>query len=346
MTYIKFKKNRIVGDYLDPYIVAELNTSHFGDLDIAKEMILQAKKCGCDCVKLQSWKSESLYSKKFYESNKMAKRFFDKFSLSPDQIKELLIYSNEISIDLTSTPYSIEEAEFLADQEYVPFIKIASMEINNLKYLDQLGRLGKPLVLSTGMASFKEIKTAMSILKKTGNKNLIILHCVSIYPSKVETINLNNINGLRDTFPEYPIGFSDHTEGKTAPIAATALGACLIERHFTLNKKKIGFDNQMATEPHEMKSIVEGCREANLSLGSFLRKVTNEEINQRVNMRRSLISNKSIKKGSLIKEDDIIMKRPGDGIPVDLLNNVVGCILLEDMEEEEQFLWQKLKKVD
>ena len=344
MKSIKFQNNRIVGDFLNPYIVAELNTSHFGDINIAKNMILKAKECGCDCVKLQSWSSESLYSKKFYDSNKMAKRFYDKFSLSSDEIITLLSFSQDISIDLTSTPYSIEEARFLARQDKIPFIKIASMEINNYKYLDQLGRLGKPLVLSTGMASSKEIENAIEVLNKTGNNDLIILHCVSIYPSKVEIINLNNIKGLRRKFSNYPIGFSDHTEGISIPTAATALGACLIEKHFTLDKGKIGLDNQMATEPEEMKNMVKSCREVNLSLGSLSREVIDEEIVQRDNMRRSLIASKFIKKGSTIKEEDIIMKRPGNGIPPNFLSDVIGSILVKDMEEEEQFAWENLKK--
>ena len=335
--------NRIVGDYLNPYIVAELNTSHFGNIDIAKEMILKAKDCGCDCVKLQSWSSNSLYSKKYYESNKMAKRFYDKFSLSSDEIIDLLNFSKQISIHLTSTPYSFEEAEFLSKQKEVPFIKIASMEINNYRFLDQLGRLGKPLVLSTGMASEEEIYNALNTISKTGNKQIIVLHCVSIYPSKPEIINLQNIIGLRNKFPDFPIGFSDHTQENSVPIASVALGACLIEKHFTLNNEKIGLDNQMATEPNQMKKMVQGCKEAYLSLGSFKRKITEEELEQRINMRRSLISNKSMKKGQIITESDILMKRPGDGIPPNQIDKILGGRLLEDIDEETQFEFEKIK---
>ncbi len=335
--------NSIVGDYLSPYIVAELNTSHFGNIEVAKEMISKAKECGCDCVKLQSWSSDSLYSKKYYESNKMAKRFYDKFSLSSDEILNLLNFSKEISIDLTSTPYSYEEAKLLAEQKEVPFIKIASMEINNNRFLDQLGSLGKPLVLSTGMASLEEIQSALNIISKTGNRKVIVLHCVSIYPSKPEIINLQNIVGLRNKFPDYPIGFSDHTKENSVPIAAIALGACLIEKHFTLNKEKIGLDNQMATEPNQMKKMVQACKEAYLSLGSFSRKITEEELEQRINMRRSLISKRAMKKGQKITDSDIIMKRPGDGIPPDQIDRILGGILLEDIDEETQFEFKKIK---
>ncbi len=335
--------NRLVGDFQNPYIVAELNTSHFGNIDIAKEMISKAKDCGCDCVKLQSWSSNSLYSKKYFESNKMAKRFYDKFSLSSDEILDLLYFSKKISIDLTSTPYSFEEAKFLAAQKDVPFIKIASMEINNYRFLDQLGSLGKPLVLSTGMATEEEIDNALKTISKTGNKQIILLHCVSIYPSKPEIINLQNIVGLRNKFQGFPVGFSDHTQENSVPIASVALGACLIEKHFTLNNEKIGLDNQMATEPNQMKRMVQGCKEAYISMGSLSRKITEEEIEQRINMRRSLISKKAMKKGQIITDSDIIMKRPGDGIPPDQIDKILGRTLLEDIDEETQFEFEKIK---
>ena len=343
MAEIQLNKNKIIGDYLNPYIVAELNTSHFGDMDIAKEMIDRAKECGCDCVKLQSWSADSLYSKKYYEDNKMAKRFFDKFSLEPNQILELSKFSESIEIDLTSTPYSIEEAEFLANEINVPFIKIASMEINNYRYLSQLGNLQKPLVLSTGMATIQEIENALNIIEKTDNKKIIILHCVSIYPSVPEIINLQNIVGLRNSFPNYPIGFSDHTIGINIPTASVALGAALIEKHFTLNNEKIGFDNQMATEPEAMKNMIDSCKNVYLSMGSKKREVNTEELEQRIKMRRSLISQRSLKKGHIISEEDILMKRPGDGIPPNEINKIIGCKLLEDIDEETQF---KLEKID
>ena len=344
MSKVKLANRRIVGDYVDPYIVAELNTSHFGDLKIAKNMILQAKNCGCDCVKLQSWSSSSLYSKSFYKSNKMAKRFYDKFSLSSDQIIELIEFSKSISIDISSTPYSIEEAKFLAEQNYVPFIKIASMEINNHKYLNDLGGLGKPLILSTGMSSIEEVSEALSIIEGAGNNQIIILHCVSIYPSTPNQINLNNILGLREKFPNYPIGFSDHTKGISIPIASVALGACLIEKHFTLNNEKIGLDNQMATEPSEMIQLVSSCKEVFESLGKHERILSDYEMEQRFKMRRSLVSNKSMKKGQIITENDISIKRPGDGIPPNKLNELIGNYLIEDIEEETQFTWDKLQQ--
>lgn len=344
MAFITLDNGRIIGDFSNPYIVAELNTSHFGNIDVAKEMISKAKECGCDCVKLQSWSAESLYSHSYYKSNKMAKRFYEKFSLSEDEILELINFSNDISIDISSTPYSIKEAKFLSNQKNIPFIKIASMEINNYRYLEQLGKLGKPLILSTGMASLEEITKAVSIIEKTNNKKIIILHCVSIYPVKEKLTNLNNILGLRDKFPQYPIGFSDHTEGLTVPTASVALGACLIEKHFTLNSEKIGLDNQMATEPNLMRQLVNHCKEVYLSLGSKNRTISEEEINQRFKMRRSLISKRAMKKGQIIMEDDILVKRPGDGIPPSELKNILGGVLTDDIQEETKFTWDIIKK--
>ena len=157
MAEMTLRNGRVVGDYLKPYIVAELNTSHFGNVDIAKDMISKAKEVGCDCVKFQSWSADSLYCASYYKENKIAKRIFNKFSMDSAQLKELSIFSKQVGIDFSSTPYSIDEAEFLVNECSVPFVKIASMELNNLPYLMKLGELGAPLVLSTGMGTFEEI---------------------------------------------------------------------------------------------------------------------------------------------------------------------------------------------
>ena len=256
MATIRLHDSTVLSDFNRPYIVAEINTSHFGNMGIAKEMIDQAKKAGCDCVKFQSWSAKSLYSKSYYDENPIAKRFVKKFAFSDAELIEVSEYSKKSGIAFSSTPYSRVEVDFLLEKCNVPYIKVASMDLNNYPYLDYIARSGTPIVLSTGMGELEEIQKAVETIEKTGNKNICILHCISIYPPEMSTIRLNNILGLRENFPDYSIGFSDHSIGTEMASAAVALGACMIEKHFTLDKTKIGMDNQMASEPEEMALLV------------------------------------------------------------------------------------------
>lgn len=320
--------------FCKPYVVAEMNTSHFGKIETAKNMIVEAKDSGCDCVKFQSWTTESLYSKTYYDENPIAKRFVKGFSFSEEQLKELSNYCKDIGISFSSTPYSKNEVDFLVDECSVPFVKVASMDLNNYPFLDYIGKKGAPIVLSTGMSDIDEIRGAINILEKTGNKNICILHCISIYPPELSTIRLNNIIGLRNEFPQYPIGFSDHSIGIEVPIAAVALGACLIEKHFTLDKSKIGMDNQVATEPAEMRQMVKSCNNIQLSLGGKDRIVLPAELEKRKDMRRSLVSTREIKAGEIISIEDLDAKRPGTGISVSKIDDVIGKIVKKDIAKD------------
>lgn len=314
MSMVRLLNGRDVGDYMMPYIVAELNTSHFGDIEIAREMIRQAKAAGCDCVKFQSWSAETLYSDGYYKGNAIAKRIIKKFALENEQLKELSRYAGDIGIDFSSTPYAIREAIFLVEQCNVPFLKIASMELDNLPYLNELGKLGVPLVLSTGMGSIEEIIRAVKTIHATGNQQIIILHCTSVYPSSPEMIRLQNIIGLRTEFAQYPIGYSDHSVGLEIPTASVALGACLIEKHFTLDSRRIGMDNQMATEPEDMKAMVQACHTVHAALGGTTRLLSAEEQEQIPKMRRSMVSKLDLQAGTVLLPQHIEFKRPGNGI--------------------------------
>jgi sialic acid synthase SpsE len=324
MSFITLANGRRVGDYLKPYIVAELNTSHFGDMVIAKGMIIQAKEAGCDCVKFQSWSADTLYCDDYYKHNKIAKRVVTKFALNNTQLKELSNFATDVGIDFASTPYSIEEAKFLVEECKAPFVKIASMELNNHPYLQQLGHLGVPLVLSTGMGTLEEIINAVKSIEDTGNEQVIILHCTSVYPSPPEIIRLKNIIGLRSEFPRYPVGYSDHSQGIEIPAASIALGASLIERHFTLDSSRIGMDNQMATEPEEMRAMVSACHRVFDALGGTGRMLSEEEKAQIPKMRRSIVTKTTINSGDVITEANIEFKRPGTGITPAEYANIIG----------------------
>lgn len=221
------------------------------------------------------------------------------------------------------TPYSVAEAEALAELG-APFIKVSSMELNNPRFLKAIGALGMPVVMSTGMGDIGEIAEAVSALESAGTRDICLLHCVSVYPADVGAVNLRNIAGLKERFPHCAIGFSDHTLGTEVSIAAVALGAAVIEKHFTLDKTKIGMDNQMALEPAEMEALVCGCRNVFLALGSAERVVSQAELSQRAKMRRSIVAARDLPAGAVIVEGDLDAKRPGTGMPPNRIAELVG----------------------
>lgn len=343
MGNLELRDGTKIADYGRPYFIAEVNSSHNGSVEVAKEMIDAAVEAGCDCVKFQSWSSKSLYSKSYYKENPIAKRFVDKLSLTPEQLKELALYCHEKKVGFSSTPYSKEEVDFLVEECNIPFIKIASMEINNLEFIQYIGEKKVPVVLSTGMADIEEVEKAVQALESTGNKDIIILHCVSIYPAPVDTINLNNILELREKFPKYPIGFSDHTLGQETAIAAVALGAAVVEKHLTLDSKKIGMDNQMAMEPDQLKELVTNSRKINNALGTRTRVVLEEEYNQRKNMRRSVIAARDLEEGEILKREDLDVKRPGTGISPDKLMSLIGCRVKRNIEADTLILYEDIE---
>ena len=332
MAAIRLRDSQLLGDFERPYVVAEINTSHFGKVETARSMIDQAKNAGCDCVKFQSWSAESLYSKSYYDENPIAKRFVKKFSFSEEQLAEVAEYCGKIGIAFSSTPYSRQEVDFLLERCNAPYIKVASMDLNNYRFLEYVALTGAPIVLSTGMGEMDEIRRAVESIESRGNKNICLLHCISIYPPETPTIRLNNILGLRKEFPDYPIGFSDHSIGIEIASAAVALGACMIEKHFTLDQSKIGMDNQMAIEPEEMAQLVHNCHSVQVALGGEERIVFPTELKHGENMRRSIIDAKDLKAGSQLTLDDLDVKRPGTGMSPEKLDKLVGNTLLRDVE--------------
>ena len=331
MAQITLKTGRILADYGEPYIVAEVNSSHNGNVEVARQMIDAAAEAGCNCVKFQSWSAESLYSTSYYKENPISKRIVTKFSLSPEDLKGMAEYCREKGVDYCSTPYSREEVDFLLDECGAPFVKIASMDSNNLAYLRYIAKKGAPIVLSTGMSTLDEVKRAVETIANAGNQQICLLHCISIYPPEIDTIHLNNILGLREEFPDYPIGFSDHSHGVEMAVAATAFGAASIEKHLTLDSKKIGMDNQMATEPEEMAQMVRCCLNTQIALGNKERVVRQAEQEQMEKMRRSIILTKDLPAGHVLTIDDLDAKRPGTGIPADELDSLVGKKLIKDV---------------
>lgn len=331
MATIRLRDATVIADYGRPYIVAEINTSHFGNIETAKSMISLAHEIGCDCVKFQSWSADSLYSTSHYVENPIAERFVKKFSFNNDQLLELSRHCRELGVAFASTPYSRTEVDFLVAHCDVPFIKVASMELNNLPFLRHIARTNCPVVLSTGMGDIDEIHRAVDTIVNAGNSQLCILHCVAVYPTEVSNVRLQNILGLRNQFPDFPIGFSDHTVGVEIATAAVALGACLIEKHFTLDNSKIGMDNQMATEPDDMRLLVNSCRNVQAALGGLDRIVFAEEMAQRTKMRRSIIVTRDLASGAILTEKDLDAKRPGTGLAPAMIDELLGKRLVRDV---------------
>ncbi len=331
MSEFKLLDGRVIGKNSKPYITAEINACHNGSLETAKKIIDEIKLSNCDCAKIPSFSPKALYCTSYFKENPTAKKFVEKFSFNEEQLTELCEYTKSVGLTFNSTPYSIKEADFLIEKCGVPFIKISSMDINNYSFLKYIANSGMPVVLSTGMADMTEIYEAVEVLEKNGSSNICLLHCVSVYPSEVNTINLKNIVGLKKAFPDYSIGFSDHSLGIEMASAAVALGACYIEKHFTLDKTVVGLEKNMAIEPAEMSALVSSCHNVYFALGSKNRVLTPEEINKRKEMRRSIVFNKDMQKGDVIAKEDLDFKRPGTGVPITIINKLIGKKLLTNV---------------
>lgn len=340
----EFDDGRSLGDYSKPYYVAEVNTSHYGKVDVAKEMIDAAKSSGCDCVKFQSWSADSLYSKTYYDENPFAKRMVSRFAFNKQQLKELAEYCNKVGIAFSSTPYSEEEVDFLIDECEAPYIKIASMDLDNDRFLRYIAGKGAPIVLSTGMSTMDEIEHAVHLLREAQVERLCLLHCISVYPPERKDIRLKNILGLRDKYPDIPVGFSDHSIGPEMSIAAVAMGSAMIEKHLTLDRSKIGMDNQMATEPQEMKEMIECCNHVFEAMGDEKRILSEQEQEQKTKMRRSLIALEDIPEGTILTAEMVGAKRPATGISLSRIKDIIGRKVNRTIEKdtviyEKDIIW-------
>lgn len=349
---IKLTSNKSVHNYCKPYIIAELGSNHNGDMELAKKMIHEAKKAGAHCVKFQSWSKETIFSRKKYEDNFFLKddyrerkdfsleQIVEAFSISEEQLLQMKSYADNLGIDCTSTPFSENEVDFLVDQFKTPFIKVASMDLNNYPFLEYIAKKQLPIVLSTGLSTLAEIDNAINVIEKAGNNQVILLHCVSLYPPDDKQVNLNNIETLQKLYP-YPIGFSDHTLGTTIPIASVAKGACIIEKHFTLDKDMFGWDHKVSANPDELKTIVEESNRLYNALGSHRIQAV-EDVERRSEFRRSIVTKRELTAGEVIKPEDIDFKRPGTGIKPSEAKYVIGRTVKELLRQDDIINWNDL----
>lgn len=339
---MKLTKNININNYAKPYIIAELGSNHNGDMNLAKEMIIEAKEAGADCVKFQSWSKDSIFARKKYADNFFIaddyrdrndftlEEIVEEYSISETELLDMKIFADEVGIDCSSTPFNKKEADFVVEQLKSPFIKVASMDLNNLPFLDYLARKNLPIIISTGLSELYEIDRAVKTIELAGNGNIVILHCVSTYPPVDSDVNLNNMKTLMKTYPDYCVGFSDHTIGIEIPLASVAMGACVIEKHFTLDKEMEGWDHKVSATKDELSAIVTGAKRINEALGSF-RITATESDDKKAEFRRSIVITRTMKKGEILQLDDLDYKRPGTGLKPEMTEFIVGMSINKDL---------------
>lgn len=330
------------------FIVAEIGCNHNGAPALAKKMVDVAKECGVDAVKFQTFKADKLISKYApkAEYQKVTTGTADsqlemtrKLELPYDEFVKLEAYARSLGLEVFSTPFDFESIDFLADLQQKVW-KIPSGELTNLPYLEKIARLpieGKTIVISTGMATIEETKQSLKVLEDNGiaKKDITILHCNTEYPTPYEDVNLNAFHQLKQEFGEYSLGFSDHSAGYFAGLAAVPYGITFIEKHFTLDKNFEGPDHKASVTPEELKLLCEGIRAVEKSLGSSEKIVTNSEAKNKIVARKSIIAVRPIKKGEIFTTDNITTKRPGNGISPMFWYEVLGKEAQQDFEEDQ-----------
>lgn len=335
---VKFRKIRKV------FIIAEAGINHNGSLRLAKKMVDAAVYAAADAVKFQTFRSENVisrnapkaeYQKQTTDPAESQLEMARKLELKPEAFQELFYYCRKKGILFLSTPFDFESIDLLNDIGLKIF-KIPSGEITNLPYLEKIGRLKKRIILSTGMSSLQEIRGAINILVKEGTlkKNIIVLHCNTAYPTPFTDVNLRAMKTIRDAL-NVDVGYSDHSIGIEVSIAAAALGASVIEKHFTLDKNMSGPDQRISLEPEELKAMVKAVRNIEAALGSEKKMPSASESKNMPIARRSLVALRVIKKGERFSLDNITAKRPGTGISPLNFYKVIGRKAKRQFKEEE-----------
>jgi sialic acid synthase SpsE len=341
---IKLTPNKEIYNYCEPYVIAELGSNHNGDMDLARTLIKQAFEAGADCIKFQSWSAKTIFSKKVYDENYFLnddyrnredfnlKEIVDEYAITENQLLEMKAYADELGIDCASTPFSKKEVDFLVNELKASYIKVASMDLNNYPFLKYIASKNLPVVISTGLSSLDEIDKAITTIEEAGNTQISILHCVSIYPPKDEEVNLNNILTLQKLYP-YPIGFSDHTIGTSIPLASVALGACIIEKHFTLDKNMDGWDHKVSADKEDMSVLTKNSKKIATAMGSFRIQCV-EPDHKKEAFRRSIVAIRDIKEGEIFTEELLDFKRPGEGLSPGDLKYIVGKTAKRNIESD------------
>ena len=324
-----------IGENFPTFIMAEAGINHNGSLKTAKKMIFEAKKAGVDAIKFQTFKAVDLATpnSKFF-------KIFQNLEFEDSDFEELSDYAKQQKLIFCSTPFSEKAVDILSKLK-VPAFKIASGDLTHIPLIKYASKKNKPMIISTGMANNDELKIAIKAIKSTKNNKIIVMHSVSSYPTPTNEVNLNVIQNLKKEF-NFPIGFSDNGPGILIPQIAVAVGAKIIEKHFTLDKKMKGPDQNMSADPEQLKQIVSKIREIEVLLGDGIKKCQPSELENRINARRSITTNQAINKNEKIMKTMLQIIRPGSGIQPEYLSKVIGMKAKRNIKNYESLKWDNL----
>ena len=303
------------------YVIAEVGINHNGDINIAKKMILTAKDCGADCVKFQTFKADEFVSdpKQTYTYKSQGKEvtesmleMFRRYQFSEEEWKEIVSFCKNNDIEFCSTAQNHSDLKFLLSICDLPFIKVGSDDLTNIQMLSEYAKYGKKMIISAGMAYASEIEDAVEAIRKEGNNDIIVLHCISSYPTSPEEVNLKKIITIKECF-DVEVGYSDHTIGSVAAVGAVCFGATVIEKHFTLDHNMPGPDHWFASDVSELKQYIADIRSSELVIGRSMLKPTTSEMEMRKTMQRKIIFNKKLNKGDIVTLKDLSFKRAPSG---------------------------------
>ena len=326
-------------------IIAEAGVNHNGNYETAIQMVKAAEKAGADYIKFQTFVPEKLvsasaqkaeYQKKTTGSKESQLDMLKKLTLTDEEFLNIKNYCDEIEIGFLSTPFDLESIDFLENLN-MDFWKIPSGEITNLPYLEKIAKTKKKIVMSTGMSDINEIKDAVNLLEKNGAEDIVLLHCNTQYPTPFCDVNLKAMDEIKRKTGK-KVGYSDHTNGIEIPIAAAAMGAVVIEKHFTLDRNMEGPDHKASLEPDELSKMVSSIRNIEKAMGDGMKKPSGSEIKNRDRVRQSIVASKEIKSGELFSEDNITAKRPGDGISPMHWYEVLGTEAIKDFKKDEKII--------
>lgn len=326
------------------YIIVEAGVNHNGQLDLALKLCDAAKEAGVDCVKFQTWQTEKIVTRKAekatYQSentNDAEESQFDmlkKLELSYEDFRLVQEHCNKIGIDFLSTPDEEYSLAFLMNELHLPLIKIGSGEVTNIPYLRQMASYHKPIILSTGMATLAQVAMAYDTLIAAGAPSVSLLHCTTNYPCPKNEVNLRAMQTMKEAF-KCPVGYSDHTMGTEIPIAAVAMGAEIIEKHFTLDRNMDGPDHKASLEPHELKYMVDCIRNIEVALGDGIKRPNPSEVEISKVVLKSIVAKVQINKGETLTANNMTIKRAGSGIPAAHWDMIVGTKALHDYDIDE-----------
>lgn len=323
-------------------VIAEAGVNHNGSMELAKKMVIAAKEAGADYVKFQTFIPHNLvsqyadkaeYQKKATGSEQSQLQMLEQLALTQQDFIELEAFCKEIRIGFISTPFDLESIDFLNGLD-MDFWKLPSGEVTNLPYLEKIAQTGKAVIMSTGMCEMEEIEEAVAVLEKNGAGDIVVLHCNTEYPTPMQDVNLLAMKQMAEVLKK-PIGYSDHTQGIEVAIAAVALGATVIEKHFTLDKTMEGPDHRASLEPDELAQMVRAIRNIEQSLGDGQKKRTESEKKNCAVARKSIVAKRTIQKGERFTEENLTVKRPGNGISPMCWYEMLGKVANREYVQDE-----------